>query len=272
MKLAVSNIAWTPDEEPEVAELLKSLGVDTVEIAPTKTWDEPIEATIEQIEKYKAFWNSYDIEIVAFQSMLFAHPEFKLFESEENRQQTLDYLKSFVELAGKIGAKRMVFGSPKNRQKDGLSAIEAEAIAKVFFTQLGETAKANDVVFCIEPNAPQYACDFITNADEGDRFVRSIGNQGFGLHLDAACMALAGDDLASSIKKSADILRHYHISSPMLGQVEDREDVDHVSAAQALKDINYDGFVSIEMRPGDEGTNAERVKAAVEFAKKTYLG
>lgn len=271
MKLAVSNIAWTPNEEPEVAELLKRLGVNSIEIAPTKTWNEPIEASTEQIDKYKAFWNSYNIEVVAFQSMLFSHPELKLFESEENRQACLAYLKSFIELAGKIGAHRMVFGSPKNRQRGEMSLGEADGIAKDFFTQLGETAKSNGVVFCLEPNASQYACDFITNATEGDELVRGIGNDGFGLHLDAACMALASDDLAVSIKRSADILKHYHISSPMLGLVEARYDVDHTGAAQALKDIGYEGFVSIEMRPGDEGTNVEHVRTAVEFAQKTYF-
>jgi sugar phosphate isomerase/epimerase len=56
----------------------------------------------------------------------------------------------------------------------------------------------------------------------------------------------------------------------MLDLVEDRDDVNYREAAAALKDINYSGFVSIEMRPGEDGTNAERVKKAVTFAQEIY--
>ena len=36
MKLAIANIAWTNEEEADVAAKLRALGVRYVEIAPTK--------------------------------------------------------------------------------------------------------------------------------------------------------------------------------------------------------------------------------------------
>lgn len=270
MKLAVSNIAWANEEEADIAPLLQKLGVRYVEIAPTKQWDNPTLASQAGVDAYKAFWQSYGIEIVAFQSMLFNQPELKLFETDELRTETLEYLQDFIRLAGQFGATKMVFGSPKNRQKGDLSTDEALEIAIVFFETLGKTARQYGTVFCIEPNAPQYNCDFITNAQQGIDIVKAVNNPGFGLHLDAACMALAGDSLGESIKAAAEALQHYHISSPMLEQVEARDDVDHTAAAQALRDIGYDKFVSIEMRPGTVGENAARVKKAVEFAQAVY--
>lgn len=270
MKLAVSNIAWTSNEEPQIAEVLQSLGVKYIEIAPTKTWDEPTIATDEQIEVYKKWWASYGIEIVAFQSMLFTHPDYKIFESEENRSKTANYLKDFIKLAGKTGAQRMVFGSPKNRQKGELSDDDALIVAAEFFTDLAIEAEKNNTIFCIEPNAPQYNCDFITNAQQGIDIVKRVNHPGFGLHLDIACMALAGDDISKSIHDGAGYLKHFHVSAPMLDLVEDRDDVNYREAVAALKDINYSGFVSIEMRPGEDGTNAERVKKAVTFAQEIY--
>jgi sugar phosphate isomerase/epimerase len=132
-------------------------------------------------------------------------------------------------------------------------------------------AAKNGVVLCLEPNAPQYNCDFITNAADGIELVEKVNNPGFGLHLDTACMALAGDDLAESVRRAIGVLDHFHISSPMLELVERRDDVDHAAAAQALRDIAYDKLISIEMRPGDRGTNVARVEAAVKFAQATYL-
>lgn len=271
MKLAISNIGWTNEEEPAVAKYLQSAGVKYIEIAPTKRWTEPTVASEVEIEEYKQWWAKYDIGIVAFQSMLFTHPEYKLFESNENREGTKKYLEDFIVLAGKMGATRMVFGSPKNRQKGDIPPEAANAIAIQFFSDLGDVAQANNTMICIEPNAPQYSCDFVTTAQQGIDIVDGVDNAGFGLHLDIACMTLAGDDIERSIRTAGRKLKHFHISSPMLEPVEFRPDVPHRAAAQALRDIRYDGFVSIEMRPHDTGSNLERVKKAVEFAQSVYV-
>lgn len=271
MELIVSNIAWTSKEEPTIAEKLRELGIKHVEIAPTKTWADPTSITFEQAREYVDWWSRYDITISAFQSMLFARPDLKLFESDTNRQETIEYMARFLELAGTMNASKLVFGSPKNRQRGGMSIEKASQVASAFFGELGDVALKNNVILCLEPNARQYNCDFITNATEGSHFVRQVNNHGFGLHLDTACMALAGDDFGASIRESKDILEHFHISVPMLAQVGSRDGVNHQSAAEALREIGYDKFISIEMRPGEVGTNAARVEEAVKFVQKMYL-
>lgn len=270
MHLAVSSIAWPQEEEKGIAEKLKELGVSSVELAPTKIWDDPTSVSDDEIKEVVNWWRGHGIEIVAFQSMLFSRPDLKLFESKENRQECLEYLKKFIVLAGKMGAQRMVFGSPRNRQRGTVGYSEAFEIATDFFREIAKTANENKVVFCIEPNAPQYNCDFVTNAREGAELVKAVNHPGFGLHLDTACMALAGDDIDDSVRKYANLLRHFHISSPMLEQVEEREEVDHLGASRALNEIQYDSVLSIEMRPGEDGTNIERVERAVKYAQSTY--
>lgn len=272
MKLAVSNIAWTNEEEVAAAELLQKLGVRYIEVALTKRWDDPTQASEEEIAGYKSFWNNYGIEIVALQSMLFNRLDLQLFESDENRQATLEYLQEFIAVAGNFGASAMVFGSPKNRQRGAMPYERAREVAIPFFDSLGTAALASKTVFCIEPNAPQYACDFVTNAQEGVELVKAVHNAGFGLHLDIACMTLAGDKVADSIKAAQAYLSHFHISSPMLEQVEDRDDVQHAEASAALREIGYDKFVSIEMKPGEQGENLARVERAVRFVQQVYTG
>lgn len=269
MKLAVSNIAWLKEEEEQIARLMQELGVKYVEIAPTKQWDDPTRAPKNEANAYRDWWKQYGIEVVAFQSMLFARPDLKLFEGPKLRQEAKAYLENFIRLAGTMGAKRMVFGSPKNRQKDDLSDEDAMVVATDFFSSLGNTAAANDVVFCIEPNAPQYGCNFITTAGQGIDLVNAVNNPGFKLHLDIACMTLAGDDIASSIMKAAPVLEHFHISSPMLEAVEERADIEHEAAATTLRAVNYKGFISIEMRPA-ESSNVKRVRKAVKFVQSVY--
>lgn len=270
MEIAVSNIAWTNEEEELIADKLAELGVKHIEIAPTKRWDDPTTVSLDEARAYADWWSERGIKVSAFQSMLFARPDLKIFESKENREQTIQYMSKFIELAGVMGASRMVFGSPKNRQIGDMELEEANKIAQDFFSQLGEVAAKNDVVLCLEPNAPQYACDYITTARQGAELVRNVDSSGFGLHLDTACMFLAGDDIPRSILESGDILRHYHVSAPMLGAVEPNEEIPHSQAANALREINYEGLVSIEMRPGEVGQNLQRVETAVKFVKNNY--
>lgn len=270
MNIAVSNIAWTASEEPEVAKVLQEMGIHHVEIAPTKVWEDPTNVSDAEIQEYKDFWAKHDIEIVAFQSMLFPRPDLTLFDNADLRTQTQEHLAKFIELAGRVGAEVLVFGSPKNRiVPEGMSTEEAHTIATEFFSNLGDIAISNQTNFCIEPNAKEYNCNFVTTAAEGLKLVEDVNNLGFELHLDAAIMSLEGDDPQTSIENAREHLRHFHISAPMLMPIEE-DKVNHQAFADALRSINYQHFTSIEMRPGDEGTNAQRIRDAVTIAQKYY--
>ena len=270
MKLAISNIGWHPAEEADVAKTLQELGVRYVEIAPTKVWEDPTNVTDQQVQDYLDFWKGYGIEVVAFQSMLFGKNDLTIFDNDATRNKTKTVLTEFIELAGRMHAGVLVFGSPKNRRvPEGMDDEAVESVAEEFFSDLGVAAAANNTNFCIEPNAPQYDCNFVTTAAQGRRLVADVATEGFGLHLDAACMAMAGDDPRQSIVDARDYLKHFHISAPFLGLIEEKE-VDHAACAEALRSIDYQGYTSIEMRPGDEGENVERVRTAVGIAQKYY--
>jgi D-psicose/D-tagatose/L-ribulose 3-epimerase len=89
------------------------------------------------------------------------------------------------------------------------------------------------------------------------------------LHLDTACMALAGDDAPERIHAGADLLAHVHASAPQLGAVGPGGPVDHEAIAAALRDVDYDGHVSVEMlRQADDP--AGTVRRTAEFVRKTY--
>jgi sugar phosphate isomerase/epimerase len=271
MELSVSNIAWTNEEETAIAEKLQELGLKHVEIAPTKFWQDPTNISLAEAQAYADWWAGYGIKVSAFQSMLYTRPDLKIFDNCKNCEETSEYMRKFIELAGVMKSNRMVFGSPKNRQRGEMSVDMANNIAIDFFSKLGDIALKNNVILCIEPNAIQYNCDYITNTSEGIELVKGVNSPGIGLHLDIACMSLAGEDVADSICRSKDILEHFHVSSPMLDQVEARPDVDHVAAAKALRCIGYDKLISIEMRPGNPGTNVDRVEKAIKFVRETYL-
>ncbi|MBN9210085.1 MAG: sugar phosphate isomerase/epimerase [Microbacterium sp.] len=265
--LAVSNIAWDATEEADVARALRDRGVRRVEIAPTKVFEDPTDVSDAAIADYRGFWEAHGIDVVAFQSMLFGYPDLSIFGDEAVVRATVERLGAFIDLAGRMGAGRLVFGSPRNRRRPaGMDDEEIQDAAIAVFGELGRRAADAGVIFCIEPNPPQYGCDFVTTAAEGERLVRAVAHPGFGLHLDVAGMTLAGDTPAEAVRSAADVLCHYHVSAPDLGPIE-RDVVDHVSAFRALAETSYSGTVSIEMRPGDPGEAVSRVESAVDLAR-----
>lgn len=265
----MSNIAWDADEETSVADVLERLGVDAVEIAPTKVFDDPLNVSDEELERYRSFWADHGVEVVAFQSMLFGRPDLQLFEDEPTRRATVSHLAGFLDLAGRLGSGALVFGSPKNRRvPDTMTIAEADDIATDFFAQLGVLAESAGTTLCLEPNPRAYDCNYVVDAAAGASLVARVNSPGFGLHLDAAGMALAGDDARSSIEANPDI-RHFHISAPSLGELEESV-VDHDAAAAGLATIHYGNVVSIEMRSGEAGSAAARVERAVALARSHY--
>jgi sugar phosphate isomerase/epimerase len=252
MRLAVSNIAWPAEADETAAAALAEHGVEGVEIAPTKIWPRPLEADPESIRGCRRFWESRDLPIVSMQALLYGRGDLTIFDDQETRRKTRDYLAGIIRLADRLGARALVFGSPKNRKRGALSRADADQIAIPFFRRIGELAAHEGIDFCLEPNPPQYDCDYVVNAREGLDLVRRVAAEGFELHLDTAAMALAGDSPSESIMDAGDRLRHFHLSEPYLGPVGSGS-VDHEAFAHALAESGYSRWISIEMKQAGSG-------------------
>lgn len=253
-----------------MAATLAKLSVTQVEIAPTKVFSDPLDVDAGDRRRYEKFWADYGISIVAFQSMLFGREGLQLFGAQDSRNELISTLRRFIDLAGAMGVHRLVFGSPKNRVRPAeMTETEAFDIAVDVFSMLGGFAARAGTMLCIEPNPTAYQCNFVVNAAEGRHLVEAVDHPGFGLHLDAAGLTLAGDDLAAEVVASGEAIRHFHISAAQLGPIS-REGVDHRGAARGLKSVGYQGSVSIEMRPANDISGADAVERAVAIAKTEY--
>jgi D-psicose/D-tagatose/L-ribulose 3-epimerase len=271
VRISISNIAWEPSEEKAVREIMKERQVRGVEIAPTKIWASPGECRKEQALEYRRLWEDQGIQVVALQALLFGRPELTLFEDKKVREKTLAYLSQIIQLASWMGAKVLVFGSPKNRRVGTLDRVKAEEIAVDFFRCLGEAAWERETCFCIEPNAGAYDCDFVQTAREGLELVKKVNHPGFGLHLDAGIMTLNQEDVEAMVSECRPWLRHFHISEPYL-EIVGRGTTDHAGLAAQLKKTGYSNWVSIEMRSSREASNTQTVAEVLEFTSRIYGG
>ena len=269
MGLAISHIAWPISEERSIAQLLRSRGVTHVEVAPPKIFQDPANVADSAATTYLEFWLEHGISISSMQSLLFGKPELQLFGNDNDRELLLAELKGICHLAGNLGASRLVFGSPKNRRRPlGLKHFEAEKIAAKFFRQVGEYAVDNGAVFCIEPNPKVYGCNFVTSTRQGINLVERTDHPGFGLHLDAAGMTLSKENVTKSITYAGEQIKHFHVSAPNLGPLDNS--VDHSAISSALQSINYQGKISIEMKEDQSISATETVTDALDLVVDLY--
>jgi sugar phosphate isomerase/epimerase len=269
MKLAVSNIAWPADADLAAFESLAANGIRDIEVAPTRIWPQWQGIDAGSIREFRRSLESAGLAVSSLQAILFHKPELRLFGSDQDRQALREHLWRCADLAADLGAYCLVFGAPKNRNRGDLCEEDAFSIAAEFFASVGEHYAARGVCLGFEANPTEYGCDFATESRTAARLVRAVASEGFRLHLDTACLQLAGESAARQIEENIDILRHFHVSEPYLGEFS-KPAASHTQAAHALTGSHYNYWVALEMRAADPPLPA--LEEATRYIRMTYGG
>ena len=268
MKLAVSNIAWDANADDAAAAVLVREGVGGIELAPTKWRAAPYDATATDVAELRKSWEDRGLPIVSLQSLLFGRPELQLLGGEPERRAMMDHLRRVADFAAAVGARRLVFGSPKNRVRGERAVDDAMRMSADFFRALAPHARDRGVIFCIEANPPEYGCDFITRTSEAVELCRMVEDSSIRVNADVGGMILANENPEDTIARAAAFVAHVHASEPQLGLPSSESA--HQSAASALAQGNYSGWVSIEMRAPAPNNQIEGLERAIRFAKRAY--
>ena len=266
MKLAVSNIAWSLEEDAAAFDKLRALGIAGLEIAPPRLWPQPTAVPAEAALAYRAEMAGKGFEIVAFQSLLFGKNDLTLFGSDS--QPCLEYLVEMGRLAARLGARVLVFGSPRNRAvPDGMAPECANSKAVAFFSELAARYAELGVILGLEPNPAAYQCNFVRTVEEAAQLVRAVNSPGFRLHLDAGELQMNGEAIETVVPRHLDITAHVHASEPMLAPLRTAWD-GHRRLAAVLKAGGYKGWVSLEMKRPEAGL--PEVEASVAHLQELY--
>jgi sugar phosphate isomerase/epimerase len=269
MRLAVSNIAWDTVEDESVALLLKRYAIDAIDIAPGKYFPEPTIATDADIAEVKSWWADRGIEITGMQALLFGTTGLNVFGSTEVRATLLAHLGAVCRIAGGLGATRVVFGSPKNRDRDGLTDQEALEIAVPFFQKLGDIALDNGVTICLEPNPTCYGANFMTTSAETAKIVRSIAHSAIRMQFDTGALTINEEEPQTVLSSCGDLVGHVHASERNLVPLGDG-DTDHSQMYSALVQYAPAHIVSIEMVATKEEPHLISIERAIKIAIENY--
>lgn len=271
MRIALSNIAWDVADDVAVAALLQQAGVDAIDVAPGKYFPVPQQASDADIAQVKATWAQRGIAITGMQALLFGTTGLNLFGPPVVQAQMLQHLAAVCRIAAGLGAQRLVFGSPKNRDRSGLSDAEALAIAVPFFRQLGDIAQAAGVWICLEPNPACYGANFMTHSAETAAVVRQVAHPAIRMQLDTGALRLNGESVTTVLADCADLIGHIHASEPNLVTLGEGG-VNHADIAAAVQRLLPQQVVSIEMLPPKQGSALAAIERALQLAVRHYRG
>ena len=267
MELSISNIAWPAEHTGEMLEMVKRLGCDAIEVAPSRIWEEPSQATREDAKGFLNRVKKAGLSIVALHSLLYTRKDLGLFRDKDTELATAAYIEKLVYLASFLGARYLVFGSPENRRKGDLSAEEALERAADFFSKPANLAEQLGVCIVIEPLSEQET-DFITDSSQGLRLVTMVNSRGFGLHLDAKSIFTEAMPYKRVFTEMAPLAKHFHINDPGLIEVGSVAKY-HEAFGAALRETGYSGCVSIEMRTLPDFRKV--IERSIGVAKRCYI-
>lgn len=246
---------------------VKEVGYDGLEIAPftlSKYVSDIPAKTREEIVK-KAGEVGLDIlgihwVLVGPDGIYLTHPD------KEVRDRTTQYLIDLANFCGDVGGKVMIFGSPKQRSvMDGVTYEQAFGYAVEVFSKALPTCEKRGVTICMEP-LTHLETNFCISADETVKLIESVAHPNFRLLLDTKAMTFEKESRAALIRKHAKHLAHYHandenLNGPGWGNV------DFAPIFEALQDIRYQGYVSVEVFEFGPGPEAIATKS-LEYMKR----
>jgi sugar phosphate isomerase/epimerase len=269
MKFAICNEIFQGWKIEDTLAYAAKIGYAGVEIAPFTLANSVTDISSSERQRIRDAAKRDGIEIAGIHWVL-VKPEGLYINHPDRciRERTADYFCDLVDFCADLGGTRMVVGSPKQRNlMPGVSPEQGRDWAVETFRGAVARAATREVTLCFEPLAPAET-DFINTAADAIRFVQRLNSRNFKIILDVKAMCSESKPIPQIIRKSWPHFAHFHandknLKGPGFGEV------DFKPIAAALKDVGYNGFVSVEVFKFEEGPEAIATKS-LEYLKQTF--
>jgi sugar phosphate isomerase/epimerase len=279
MRFALCNEMFENRPMTDVASVAAELGYHGIEIAPFTLAPAATEVTKQQRRETRKAIKDHGLETVGLHWLLAGPKGLHMTTPEQATwQRTRDYLAALLDLCSDLGGKVLVLGSPKQRSIiEGQTNEGAWRRAVELLSSVLDHACDLGLTICLEPLSP-VETNFINTVDEGMKMVREVNHPNFKIHLDVKAMcsepvvssqySVVSEDRGAAANrlpttddrrpnpgrgvpaiirsvKVADI-GHFHVNDPNLygpGMGE----VDYTPIAEAIRDVGYDKWLSVEV-------------------------
>ena len=269
MKFAICNEIFQGWKLEDTFAHAAKTGYDAVEIAPFTVAKSVADVSANERQGIRDAASGTGIAISGIHWVLaqteglhLTHPDAAI------REKTSRYLCDLVDFCADLGGKIIVFGSPKQRNiLDGVTPRDAWTWATVAFREPVVRAEKRAVTICLEPLSAAET-NFINTAAEAIQFIQQFGSPHFKILLDVKAMCAEPKPIPQIIRDSWPHFAYFHandknLKGPGFGNI------DFKPIAAALKEVGYDGCVSVEVFNFDEGPE-EIATRSLDYLKRVF--
>jgi sugar phosphate isomerase/epimerase len=245
-RYAICNETFEDWNHARVCRFVADLGYQGLEMAPFTLAPLITHLSPEQRRQLRRQAEDCGLTIVGLHWLLAKTEGLHLTSPDAGvRARTADYLGELARGCRDLGGSVLIFGSPAQRRLlPGVSRAEAVEYALDTFRRAAPDLAAAKVTLCLEPLAP-VETDFLNTAAEAVEILDRLNHTSFALHLDVKAMASDGP-APELIRRYAPRIGHFHANDPNR-RGPGFGDTDFVPIFQALQEVEYGGWVSVEV-------------------------
>ena len=228
-------------------------GYDAVEIAPFTIAPYVTDITADKRREIKDLAAKHGIAVSGLHWVLVKAEGMHLTHKDEQvRKRTSQYLVDLVDCCADVGGNTIVVGSPKQRDIEPPVTFEQGwEWATDCFRDSVIRGEERGVTVCFEPLAPSET-NFINTAEQAIEFVDQLHSPSFKIILDCKAMSSEAKPIPQVIKDSWPNFAYFHandenLKGPGFGNT------DFKAIGAALREVGYNGVVSVEVFNFEEG-------------------
>ncbi|MHB1314567.1 MAG: sugar phosphate isomerase/epimerase family protein [Christensenellales bacterium] len=247
----------------ETMRILSGFGYEGVEIACHSPHAWPYYMTEEKRALVNEWQEKYGIAVSAVMAPPGGGPGCNVASTDKaERRFSIQLIKDVIEMGHQWKCKRLAFIAGWHRF--GVSHAEAWGNTLNAIKEIGAYALERDMVICIEPTATD--SNVVETPDDALKLIEESGLSNIGVMFDMQHAFFRKDDPVDYVYTIGKYLKNVHLTdydrlTPGSGGA------DFYPVMQALKDIDYDGYVTMET--GFARTTGLRsiTKKAIDFLK-----
>ncbi|GIP34945.1 sugar phosphate isomerase/epimerase family protein [Paenibacillus sp. J2TS4] len=288
MKFGTYFAYWEQSWDTDYIQYVKKvadLGFDVLEVGAAGI----VHMSDEDLYALKSEAEKYNITLTAGIGL---PKEYDVSSQDENvRLNGIAFMKKILDALHKTGIKAIGgtiysywpadYSAPINKPAAREQSIKS-------MQELADYAAQYDITLLVE-TLNRFEQFLVNDAKEAVEYVKDVNKDNVKVMLDSFHMNIEEDYMGDAIRYTGDYLGHFHIGE-CNRKVPGKGHMPWAEMGQALRDINYDGYVVMEpfVRPGgivgadikvwrdlsdhaDEAKLDADIKASLEFVKKEFL-
>jgi len=257
-------VDWPQDK---IAKFVADCGYKAIEIAPFTISQFVTDVPKKRREKIRRAYEDANLQVAGLHWILSKTEGFHLTSPDKKiRKATAQYLCDLAEFCSDLGGDIMIFGSPKQRDLlDGITREQGMAWATEVLKETMPTMDKYGVTIAMEPLGPN-TTNFLLYAADTVELAERVDSPYCKMMLDCKAMIQEKKSIPELIHENKDWMAHFHandanLRGPGMG------DLDFVPIFQALHDIDYKRWISVEVFDYEPGAEA-LAKESIDYMRK----